>query len=66
MTTPFFVDEEAYQLRETAGEKWGCRTQSLANAARLAGLALLSCSYASDRRLGRAITDQLKRNLESD
>lgn len=66
MTKPLFIDGEVYQLLETAGEKWDFRTQSLANAALLAGLALLSCSYASDPRFGQAITDQLKRDLGTD
>jgi hypothetical protein len=66
VTKPLFIDEEVYPLLETAGEKWGFRTQSLANAALLAGLALLSCSYASDPRFGRTIPDHLKRDLETD
>ena len=38
MTTPLYINDEAYQLLEHAAEKWGVTCDDLATSAVLAGL----------------------------
>ena len=65
MTTPLYINDEAYQLLEHAAEKWGVTCDDLATSAVLAGLVALSCLWAHDLDLADELAHAAESNLKT-